>query len=63
MILDFERAKPVVYLDHKLSGGFLEESAQIELFRRETDTLEQTALSTVESAKRIAAIARENDRS
>lgn len=61
-IFDFTRAQSVVYVDNKLSGGFLEEPEQIELFRREADRLEKAALSPGESADLVAAIAREHDR-
>lgn len=60
-IFDFERAKTVVYLDHKLSGGFLEEPEQISLFRREADRLEAMTLSPAESADLVAGIAREHE--
>ncbi|WP_018685192.1 helix-turn-helix domain-containing protein [Actinokineospora enzanensis] len=61
-LLDFERNKPVVYLDHKVSGLFLEEDAHIAFFRAETDTLAELALSPAKSAELVATIAREHDR-
>ncbi|WP_026423133.1 helix-turn-helix domain-containing protein [Actinokineospora inagensis] len=60
--MDFERNKPVVYLDHKVSGLFLEEPTHIEFFRVETDTLSRLALDPVKSAELVATIAREHDR-
>lgn len=62
MILEFERAKSVVHLEHKLSGGFLEEPDQVELFRHQADRLEESALSGGKSTDLVAAIAREHDR-
>ncbi|PPK69051.1 helix-turn-helix transcriptional regulator [Actinokineospora auranticolor] len=62
VLMDFERNKPVVYLDHKVSGLFLEEEAHIEFFRAETDTLGGLALSPAKSAELVATIAREHDR-
>ncbi|SER66226.1 helix-turn-helix domain-containing protein [Actinokineospora terrae] len=61
-LLDFERNKPVVYLDHKISGLFLEEPEQVEFFRTEADTLSGLALSPAKSAELVATIAREHDR-
>ncbi|GAA3052168.1 helix-turn-helix domain-containing protein [Actinokineospora globicatena] len=61
-LMEFVRNLPVVYLDHKISGLFLEEPAHIEFFRDETDTLSELALSPVESAELVATIAREHDR-
>ncbi|MBM7772473.1 transcriptional regulator with XRE-family HTH domain [Actinokineospora baliensis] len=61
-LLDFTSNKPVVYLDHKVSGLFLEEDAHIEFFRAETDSLGELALSPAKSAELVATIAREHDR-
>ncbi|MGQ0839876.1 helix-turn-helix domain-containing protein [Actinokineospora sp.] len=61
-LLDFERNKAVVYLDHKISGLFLEEPDQIEFFRREADRLVEVALSPAKSVELVATIAQEYDR-
>ncbi|MFC5287460.1 helix-turn-helix domain-containing protein [Actinokineospora guangxiensis] len=61
-MLDFERFKSVVYLDHKISGLFLEEPDQVAFYRREADRLLELALSPSESTDLVAAIAQEHDR-
>ncbi len=48
-LLDFPRNRSVVYLDHKLSGLFLEEAPQVSAFRGEADRLADVALSPAES--------------
>ncbi|MGW9350086.1 DUF5753 domain-containing protein [Nocardiopsis flavescens] len=58
-ILDFEREKSVVYLDHKVSGLFLEQPEHVAYYRRQVDTLGEVALGIDASADRVAAIARE----
>ncbi|RLK55175.1 helix-turn-helix domain-containing protein [Actinokineospora cianjurensis] len=61
-LLDFVRNKPVVHLEHKISGLFLEEPDQVEFFRAEADTLSEVALSPAKSVELVATIAREHDR-
>ncbi|GAA2424235.1 helix-turn-helix transcriptional regulator [Actinomadura vinacea] len=62
IVMDFARAKPVVYLDHKLSGLFLEEPAHVAFFRQQADTLTEMAMSLAESIDFVARLAREHDR-
>ncbi|WP_424183568.1 helix-turn-helix domain-containing protein [Actinokineospora sp. G85] len=62
LLLDFEQQQPVVYLDHKVSGLFLEEPDQVALFRDVTDKLSAVALSQTKSADLVATIAQEHDR-
>ncbi|WP_020667896.1 helix-turn-helix domain-containing protein [Amycolatopsis nigrescens] len=59
--LDFEKAKPVVYLDHKISGLFLEESSEVAFYRGEMDKLRQVALNSSESIDLVASVAQEHD--
>lgn len=61
MVIDFPRNKPVVYLDHKISGVFLEDPDQIDFYRGEAATLAEIALNPVESAEFVATIAREHE--
>jgi hypothetical protein len=61
-VMDFLKAKPIVYLDHKISGVFLEEDDQVEFYRREAARLAEVALSPVESVEFVATIAQEHDR-
>lgn len=61
-LLDFERYKSAVHLEHKISGLFLEEPDQVEFYRREADRLVELALSPSKSADLVATIAREHDR-
>lgn len=60
-LLDFAKDKPVVYLDHKISGLFLELPEQVDFFRTEIDRLRSVALSSQESVATVAAIAKELD--
>ncbi|WP_433346489.1 helix-turn-helix domain-containing protein [Micromonospora sp. CA-111912] len=61
-LLDFPRNRSVVYLDHKLSGLFLEEAPQVSYFRGEADRLAQMALGPAESARLVARVATEHER-
>jgi hypothetical protein len=61
VVMDFPRNKPIVYLEHKMSGVFLEEPDQVEFYRREAATLVEVALSPAESAEFVATIAREHE--
>lgn len=61
-LLDFPRNKPVVHLEHKISGLFLEEPEQVEFFRRDVDKLTEVGLSPAKSLDFVATVAREHDR-
>ncbi|MEU8024000.1 helix-turn-helix transcriptional regulator [Micromonospora haikouensis] len=61
-LFDFPRNRSVVYLDHKLTGLFLEEAAQVAHFRREADRLTGAALSPVDSVALVARYAAEHER-
>lgn len=61
-LFDFPRSKPIVYLDHKISGVFLEEDDQVEFYRNEAARLADVALSPAESLEFVATIAQEHDR-
>ncbi|RKR90100.1 helix-turn-helix protein [Micromonospora pisi] len=61
-LLDFPRNRSVVYLDHKISGLFLEERHQVEFFRREAVRLAEAALSPLASVNFIARVASEHER-
>ena len=60
-ILDFARNKPVVYLDHKISGLFLEEPDQIAFFKHQVDMLSDVALSPAKSQDLVAQIATDHE--
>ncbi|GAA3736963.1 transcriptional regulator with XRE-family HTH domain [Spinactinospora alkalitolerans] len=60
-MLDFAKDKPVVYLDHKISGLFLEQPEQVSFFRTEVDRLKSVARSSQESVDTVAAAAKELD--
>lgn len=62
MVMDFPKAKPIVYLDHKISGVFLEEDDQVEFYRNEAAMLADVALSHAESVEFVATIAQEHER-
>lgn len=61
-LLDFPRNRPVVHLEHKVSGLFLEEPDQVNVFRREVDRLIGVALSPADSVELVATIATEHER-
>jgi transcriptional regulator with XRE-family HTH domain len=61
-LFDFPRNKSVVYLDHKISGLFLEEAPQVAFFRREADRLHEVALGPTESVDLVARVAAEHER-
>ncbi|WP_046468855.1 helix-turn-helix domain-containing protein [Allosalinactinospora lopnorensis] len=60
-LFDFAKDGPVVYLDHKISGLFLEKPEQVAFFRSEADRLKSVALTQQESVDTVAAIAKELD--
>lgn len=62
VIMSFSHANPVAYLDHKISGLFLEETEQIALFQKEADNLCRAALSHRESADLLTDQARALER-
>ncbi|KWV34729.1 helix-turn-helix domain-containing protein [Micromonospora rifamycinica] len=61
-LFDFPRNRSVVFLDHKLTGLFLEEAPQVAHFRREVDRLVEVALSPVDSVELVARYATEHER-
>lgn len=61
-LFDFPRNRSVVYLDHKITGLFLEEAPQVAYFRREADRLTEVALSPVDSIEFVAQVAAEHER-
>lgn len=61
-LLDFPRNRSVVYLDHKISGLFLEEVPQVARFRAEAARLTEVTLSAVDSMEFVAELAVEHDR-
>jgi hypothetical protein len=62
VLLAFARNRPVVHLEHKLSGLFLDEPKQVGFFRREADRLAEVALSPAESVDLVARVATEHER-
>ncbi|MFC8847896.1 MULTISPECIES: DUF5753 domain-containing protein [unclassified Micromonospora] len=61
-LFDFPRNRSVVYLDHKLTGLFLEEPEQVAVFRRAAEALAAIALSPADSKDIVARIAAEHER-
>lgn len=53
-LLEFSKESPVVYLDHRISGVFLEEEDQVEFFRAQLERLRATAASPEESLQFVA---------
>lgn len=62
VLMDFAHAKPIVHLEHKISGLFLEEPPQIAFFRHQADRLAEMALSPAETVDFIARLAHEYER-
>ncbi|MGH7866855.1 MAG: DUF5753 domain-containing protein, partial [Candidatus Dormibacteraceae bacterium] len=61
-LMDFPRNRPVVHLEHNITGLFLEEPEQIDFYRQEAATLRRIALSPTESVDFVATIAHDHDR-
>lgn len=61
-LLDFPRNRSVAYLDHKISGLFLEEPDQVSFYRREADRLAEVALSAADSIELVAEVATAHER-
>ena len=62
VLLGFARNRPVLHLEHKMSGLFVDEPDQVAMFRREADRLAEAALSLAESVEFVAGIATEHER-
>jgi transcriptional regulator with XRE-family HTH domain len=62
VILDFAKAQSLVHLEHKRSGIFVDEPADVEVFTQTTETLRKTALDSAQSTKFIASITGEYER-
>lgn len=62
VLLDSAEHKPVVHLEHKITGQFLEEPPQVALFRREAERLASLALSPAESSTFVDRVATEHER-
>jgi hypothetical protein len=59
VLLNFAKAQPLVHLEHKRSGTFVDESDDVEVFTQTTETLRTTALDSTQSIEFIMSIARE----
>jgi transcriptional regulator with XRE-family HTH domain len=59
--MEFARARPIVYLEHKRSSGFVDEPSDVAPFQEAVDTLLEVALDSPESVDFIAHIAAEFD--
>jgi hypothetical protein len=62
VLLTFDRNRPVVHLEHKLSGLFLDDPEQVMFYRREADRLAEVALSPARSIDLVARVATEHER-
>jgi Domain of unknown function (DUF5753) len=49
-VLEFARNNPVVHLEHKISGVFLEQPDEVALFKQEAGRLDALALNLAESS-------------
>jgi transcriptional regulator with XRE-family HTH domain len=62
VLLEFAKAQPLIHLEHKRSGIFVDEPEDVEVFIETTKTLQQTALDSSRSITFIASIAHEYER-
>ncbi|GAA1752687.1 helix-turn-helix transcriptional regulator [Streptomonospora arabica] len=60
-MLEFGKNKPVVHVEHKISGLFMEEEYEVTFFREELDNLRSVALSPQDSVDLIASMAKDKD--
>ncbi|RCV57765.1 helix-turn-helix domain-containing protein [Marinitenerispora sediminis] len=58
-LVDFAGQKPVVHIEHKITGLFLEADHEISFFRKEADRLRDVALSAENSMNLVNSIAKE----
>ena len=56
IVLDFAKARTIVYLEHKRSSLFLDGPEEVEPFHVATDTLVRTALGPGESLEFLASV-------
>ncbi|MEU6269252.1 helix-turn-helix domain-containing protein [Saccharopolyspora shandongensis] len=59
VLLDFPKARPIVHLEQRRLGAFLDEPADVVDYAKVLDTLQRVAMSSADSAKLIAARADE----
>jgi hypothetical protein len=59
VLLNFAKAQPLVHLEHKRSGIFVDEPDDVEVFAQTTETLKATALDPDRSREFIISIAHE----
>lgn len=59
VLLNFAKAQPLVHLEHKRSGIFVDEPDDVEVFTQTTETLRTTALDPNRSHEFIVSIAHE----
>ncbi|GGM49951.1 transcriptional regulator [Longimycelium tulufanense] len=59
VLLEFPKARPIVYLEHRSCGLFLDDPDDVAPFVEATDSLRRTALSPAESVGLVAACADE----
>jgi transcriptional regulator with XRE-family HTH domain len=61
VLLNFAKAQPLVHLEHKRSGIFVDEPDDVEVFTQTTETLQATALDPNRSHQFIVSIAHEHE--
>lgn len=57
VLLEFAVERPIVYLEHKRSSMFIDESEDVSVYQTATDTLVATALGPADSAEFLASVA------
>ncbi len=62
VLLEFTKAPPLVHLEHKRSGIFVDEPEDVNAFIEITKILQETALDSIESIEFIASITHEYER-
>ncbi|SFB33070.1 Transcriptional regulator, contains XRE-family HTH domain [Amycolatopsis marina] len=59
VVMDFAKARSIVYLEHKRSSLFVDDPDEVRVFHQTTDTLLTTALGSGESLEFLASVADE----
>lgn len=62
LLLELNKARPIVHLEHRRSSTFVDEPDDVEPFIEITDILRQTALDFTQSEQLLASIAAEYER-
>jgi Domain of unknown function (DUF5753) len=62
-VMSFAKARPVVYLEHKMSSLFLDEPSDVEPFHKAADMIAEAALDSPESVNCLARLTADYEKS